>query len=247
MKIKFLILALALTFQTFAMESENIEASKLLLSLEIDESKSIRENFSILLHSHINRFVDKQGYQILLNTKIIELMKKYFSIVKINQEFIEIAKNKSTQSYFARSFAKFLISLGADINAVDEFGNNALIYACGNDLYYLVTLYVELGINIEKNSNQELTALCIAATLENSMILRYLLDKGANVNPKTAKSPLHMAIEYNRQENANILIEADADIYELNEFEQTPLIAAQFNLLASTTEQIKNKLTAQNQ
>jgi Tol biopolymer transport system component len=67
-----------------------------------------------------------------------------------------------------------------------------------------------------------------AVNRNDTAITRFLIDHGADLEPKDADgdTPLHWTAYYNRQANCRLLIAAGADLNSLNNLEQTPLMAA---------------------
>lgn len=92
---------------------------------------------------------------------------------------------------------KYLISKGADINATDKDGKNALILHLGypEDLDVVKALvggnggFLSLfkksnGVDVNAKDNKGKTALMYARSLE---VVKYLLSKGADINAKDNK------------------------------------------------------------
>jgi rhodanese-related sulfurtransferase len=81
--------------------------------------------------------------------------------------------------------ARLLIAAGAEVNARNADGNNALWLACvGNHLDMIDTL-VEAGIDIDNRNDNGATPLMYAASSGKAVVVERLLAKGADVAPET--------------------------------------------------------------
>lgn len=104
---------------------------------------------------------------------------------------------------------QYLIERGANVHANDD---EALLQAIENDHIEVVQLLVEHGANIQaKNSDNE-DALQLAAKLDLSEILDYLLQNGADVHAYDDRA-LHLAANYCSFDAIRILIKFGANIY----------------------------------
>ncbi|AGF85697.1 repeat protein [Moumouvirus goulette] len=95
-----------------------------------------------------------------------------------------IAKRRSNPIYLR--VIKLLLKNGANINAVDEYGNSALILACYQNDIELAELLINSGINVNIASFCGTTALIIATYKSghdnNFNLIKLLLERGANIN-----------------------------------------------------------------
>lgn len=138
--------------------------------------------------------------------------------------------------------------VGADINAVDESGNNALIYAVySSDLAtvkYLLNYHKdEEGfdipdiepINLNHLNNNGLSALHLAVILNNNRIVKELLSAGINANivGNYVETPIFVATRKDNQDMIDILKNFSkansANINAVNGEGHTPLIVASQN------------------
>jgi len=159
---------------------------------------------------------------------------------------------------------KVLLESGAEVNAKDEGGRTAYIIACdrGNietanvllkagavdslpmaaargDLD-AVKAFIAKGVNIntrEKNYDQD-TALTFASNLGHTEIVKYLIEKGADINLADAKgrTPLWYASGVDNIENIKLLLAAGADVNKSPKNGETAIIRAACN---GQTETIK--------
>ena len=78
---------------------------------------------------------------------------------------------------------KALIEAGADVNAKDDEGKTALIYAAiYNHTPEVAKALVEAGAEINAKDNEGRTALSWAACNHNPQVLKALVEAGADVN-----------------------------------------------------------------
>lgn len=103
-----------------------------------------------------------------------------------------------------------------------------LAYAVENNKYKLMRWLVEMGADVGKAEDVEWrrrTSLHWAVIGENSALCQFLIERGADVNAKSAldETPLCLACEKNNFEIIKLLIEHDADINAVSEFGKTAL------------------------
>lgn len=94
---------------------------------------------------------------------------------------------------FAYSKCRFLEELakhGADVNAVDEFGNTALMIAASDNDLETTKCLVKLGAKteIQNRKRQGQTALHLAVSKGHVQIVRCLLENGADPNAQKNSS-----------------------------------------------------------
>lgn len=145
-----------------------------------------------------------------------------------NTALTEAASNSNIEH------VKFLLSKGADVNAVDSNQYIALRYAALFGDHEIAKLLIDAGANIEYIDDEELSILFTALKRavkqpENSIVVKHLIDAGVNINPKSWETPLYKACKVKSYEICKLLIEAGADVNGLGENELSPLSAAVFN------------------
>jgi ankyrin repeat protein len=107
---------------------------------------------------------------------------------------------------------KLLLSAGANVNARNQFGSNALIYGANN--YEKARLLVEKGADVNVKTKSGRTPLMIAASCNGcSPIVKMLLDKGADPKAVTERKAgaLLAAADYDDIESMRLLIAKGAD------------------------------------
>ena len=148
-----------------------------------------------------------------------------------------------------------LIKNGADINYTDSRGNSALNYAIQREIEEVVRDLLERGVNVNNINNSNQTPLIIAASkkiyntkerLNNKNIINILLEKGVNINidhrDNEHNTALNYAVENNKIEVVGDLLERGANVNNINNNNQTPLIIAALKNFYN----IENKLINEN-
>ena len=80
------------------------------------------------------------------------------------------------------SMVEALLEAGANINAVDNDGHNALMHTClGHGDKDTINLLVQKGLDVNQRSNQGSTALHFAAGNDHVEVLNILKNKQANI------------------------------------------------------------------
>ncbi len=84
-----------------------------------------------------------------------------------------------------REAVRRLIEAGADLNARNADGNNALWLACVGGHPNIVDMLAEAGIDIDNRNDNGATPLMYAASSGKAAVVERLLARGADVNPET--------------------------------------------------------------
>ena len=130
---------------------------------------------------------------------------------ELNNLFIEACKFASLHD------AVKYHDLGADINAVDDFGWSALMWASQDGNTEIVNYLLENGSDLNyKDTNSGWTALIADCFKGRTDVVSLLVNAGANVNPDISgysniSSPLQYAKRFGFEEIEEILIAADAE------------------------------------
>ena len=118
------------------------------------------------------------------------------------------------------SVVGLLLQSQAEINARNRLGASVLCVACRSGHLQTVKLLVEAGADLNSSSasigctNCELTPLMEAALHGHDSVVRYLLDRGLDINyrmPSTGISALMLAALNGHMTTAQILIEREAN------------------------------------
>ena len=93
---------------------------------------------------------------------------------------------------------KDLVAKGADVNAQDDEGRTALMFAVINMHHGTVKVLLESGADVNVRANDGGTALMLVASCGDEEIVRLLLDKGADVSGRyvsTGATAMDLAAE----------------------------------------------------
>ena len=107
-----------------------------------------------------------------------------------------------------------LAKSGADVNAVDENGDTAVVVASASGHKEAVAALIELGADINKSDGKGETAIAAAIRAQNSEMVKTLYEKGADLNQavKSGETPLMLASQLGLGEIAQFLTQAGVDL-----------------------------------
>ncbi len=93
--------------------------------------------------------------------------------------------NKTTPLMHAARFGEYdiaaeLIQCGAELNAVNTDGNNALWLACFSGNLNLINLLIESGVNPDNQNENGVTCLMYASSAGKTEVVALLLKAGVN-------------------------------------------------------------------
>lgn len=93
---------------------------------------------------------------------------------------------------------KFLVRLGADINALSDTGSTPVRSACFMTNMEIIQYLVQHGADIKQSNYNGGT--CLINSVQSVQLCSYLISKGADVNAKDIqnKTALHYAIQEHR-------------------------------------------------
>ena len=107
-----------------------------------------------------------------------------------------------------------LLATGRDVNAIGENGNSALAFACANGHADCTSLLISKRASVDQPSNLGNTPLHAACWADSPKCIRILLDAGAKINQRSdanGATPLHVAVQGNRDEAVALLLARNAD------------------------------------
>ena len=126
----------------------------------------------------------------------------------IPQAFIDSIHNNDYES------VNKLIAEGIDVNAQDQNGDTALIYAAGHCSANIVELLIRNGADVNRAAYDGFTPLMNAATYNQTDNANILYNNGAEINSKTVMqwTALDFAIINQNAQMCNFLIDKEANL-----------------------------------
>ncbi len=95
-------------------------------------------------------------------------------------ENFKVTTHNRTTPLGEHDIAAELIQCGAELNATNNDGNNALWLACFNGDLKLISLLIESGVNPDNQNDNGATCLMYASSASKTEVVAQLLNAGAN-------------------------------------------------------------------
>ena len=205
-------------------ESGDLETIKKLI-----ESKSLDVNYNLDIdeYSKSTPLIQAIKYK---QTDIINYLLENNADVNLKEELTGFTPLMASLNNIA--IVELLIEKGADIEAKDDDGINALVYASTYNDEEMVKFLLEKGADANtvceiENEHTDIasTPLMNAAYRGNTNIINMLLENGANINYTTdfGMTALMMAASFNQFGAAKVLLENNADTSITDEYGRTAL------------------------
>ncbi len=204
----------------------------------VDYLESITKNGKV--SQNIQRQHENTLKQILTENlsqdKIVQqVLNKYHTLkakfIKSNDPNIRDEENTTILMYavFAQDydFIDQLITLGADVNAIGQFGATALFMSALKKDLEMMKKLVDYGaeINLEGSTSPLFTTL----RLNTKEMTKYLVKNGANLeakSPNRERTPIYEAIKYTDIDSIKYLIDNGANTNAKDQIGRTPLLEA---------------------
>ncbi|CAG0924280.1 unnamed protein product, partial [Notodromas monacha] len=125
-----------------------------------------------------------------------------------------------------RRLVEFLLSVGADVNAVTDTGSTPIRSACFSSRIDIVELLLKHGADAEiANCNG---GTCLINSVQSAPLCRMLLQHGVNANVADlhGRTAVHYAVSMNKLEALQVLAEFNADFTTRTIQGETPLMLA---------------------
>ena len=109
---------------------------------------------------------------------------------------------------------KYMIELGANVNAKDEYGRTVLMHAATHNNPTIIRMLIEHGIGVNTKDKDGWTALMHATMWNGSELIQALIECGADVNAKDKDgwTALMRAVTRNNSKTIQTLIKCGADV-----------------------------------
>ncbi|EAX92377.1 ankyrin repeat protein, putative [Trichomonas vaginalis G3] len=173
----------------------------------------------------MNEFNIEINLDICLDHKNLESFLVYFDQTNdINKCFVYLP------IFGIRSLIEYFLSLGANINEKDKYGNTALHIAAWNNSKETTEVLISHGANVNEKGQNGKTPLHNASYKNSKEIAELLISFGANVNEKDeyGNTALHIAADCSSKETAEVLISHGANVDENDNTGKTALHKAAF-------------------
>ena len=145
----------------------------------------------------------------------------------------DIGIHGSTLLMFAIDFddiqlATFLVSVGADVNLVDDNNQIPLMVAIGDGSFTIVKMLIDSGADVNFEDENGFSVLMFAIQQNNEKLVRLLLDRGAYLfyADEDGDTALSVAVHHGFVNIVQLLLERGADVNDVSENGQTALMIA---------------------
>ena len=144
---------------------------------------------------------------------------------KLNEQLFNVIADEKASSEARLKKVKYLVRLGADVNAKDERGKTMLIRAAERGEAEVVKYFIEQGADVEQKDNFGYSALKWAVNFGYIDVVKCLAQGGANMKVKDemGQTMLMLAAEKGHLEVVKYLAQNGANVNEKNVYEDTAL------------------------
>ncbi|MDX1917018.1 MAG: ankyrin repeat domain-containing protein [Rickettsiaceae bacterium] len=136
--------------------------------------------------------------------------------------------HKLNEGNTALDMINLLLQSGAEVNAADNEGNTAFMYAVSRNNTKMIELLLQSGAEVNASNHNGRTALIEAASHGHTEITALLLGRGAEVNDadNEGKTALMEAVSYWHSEITELLLKSGAEVNAADNEGKTALMKA---------------------
>lgn len=205
----------------------NCAVVKMLLAAGTDPNARDKRGMTPLLFALQDPREDMEPPEILPrkpNLRIVDILHKFGA--DVNAANMKGTRPIHVALYKSPALAQQLLTMGADPTVTDNEGFTTLMSAAGARNLRLIRYLLDVGININAETDSGYTALKAAIAVpwpgkfdhENVSIVRFLLKCGASVHvPANGEQPLHRAVHCRFCKITQLMLAAGADIEAVND------------------------------
>jgi ankyrin repeat protein len=149
----------------------------------------------------------------------------YYSSKMVYANLLRAAIRKNSKALSVRFGYRSLTLLHVVIEEIKK--NNKIAPSIMEERIQVITTLIECGLDVDGQCGDKRTALHYASELDDDLIVKFLLEQGANINltDKNGQNALHIALQ-NSEVNMRIiklLIDKGIDVETKDKLGRTPL------------------------
>jgi ribosomal protein S6 len=107
-----------------------------------------------------------------------------FGLLPLNYVIMRGNRETDENKKIDKDITEYLINNGADINAVDAYGNTPLLYACKSKKPEIVEYLINKGAKINQYNFIKETPFMVAVRTLPKKTVEFLIDRGADIDAK---------------------------------------------------------------